>query len=462
MIVPSAKLIRIAGLIVVPLATTAGVFPDLAGLCIGSIVLFFLLAGIDAARGSTSLEGLALTLPAVVRLTKQRPGTIPVQLLNRTNRERPIRLGLALPAELETPDETRRVTLPIASVSATLQWAVTPSARGRHAISTAHLETPSPFGLWDVRQTIPTACEVRVYPDLRTESRSVAALFLNRAGTGIHAQRQLGRGREFEKLRDYLPGDPVEDIHWRATAKRRHPVTKVHQIERTQEVYVVVDASRLSAREVPQAGKETRNAEPGTRNNPGSDVPADTVLEHSLAAALLLAAVAERQGDLFGIVAFDDQIRRFVRARSGRSHFAVCRDALHNLQSRPVSPDFGDLCTTLRLRLRRRALLVFLTALDDSVLAESFLRGVDLLARQHLVQVIQPRPEGVEPVFAHDHIERTDELYAALAGQMRWQKLRALETELRRHNVRFALADHDRLAPEIIRQYLEVKARQLI
>ena len=64
MIVPSAKLIRASGLIVVPLATAAGVFPDLAGLGIGAIVLFFLLAGIDAARGAASLEGLTLTLPA--------------------------------------------------------------------------------------------------------------------------------------------------------------------------------------------------------------------------------------------------------------------------------------------------------------------------------------------------------------------------------------------------------------
>lgn len=457
MIAPAQKLLRLTAIVVVPLATVAGVFPEVAGLTVGAIVLFFLLAAIDALRATDSLNGLALTLPPVIRLVRGRPAAVAVQLHNRTNRDRPLRVGLALPPELISPEETRRLQLPIASVAVMLQWPVTATVRGRFNIATAHLETPSPFGLWDVRRAIPAACEVRSYPDLRPEQRSIAAVFLNRGGHGAHAQRQVGKGREFEKLREYLPGDPADDIHWRATAKRQHPVTKVFQLERTQEVYVVIDSSRLSAR--PCAVPRNETVDP-TGNSAGEP---ETVLDRCLSAALLLAAIAERQGDLFGVIAFDDQVRRFVRARSGRSHFAVCRDALHNVQSRPVSPDFEDICTTLRLRLRRRALLVFLTALDDSVLAESFERGASLIARQHLVQVIQPRPPGAKPVFTADRpVDSGDELYAALGGHLRWQRLRSLEQTLRRQNVRFAVSDHDAMTGLLIRQYLDVKARQLI
>lgn len=459
MIVPSQKLLRLTAIVVVPLAALAGIFPDVAGLTVGAIALFVLLAAIDGVRAATALNGLALTLPPVLRLTQGRPGSLAVQLHNRTNRDLPLRVGLALAAELTSPEETRRLQLPIASVAATLQWPLTARVRGRFNIPTAHLETPSPFGLWDVRRGIPTACEVRSYPDLRTEQRSVAAVFLNRGGNGAHAQRLVGKGREFEKLREYLPGDPAEDIHWRATAKRQHPVTKVFQLERTQEVYLVIDASRLSAR--PCAHPEKESIDGAATAAPVAEP--ETVLDRCLSAALLLAAVAERQGDLFGVVAFDDRVRQFVRARSGRGHFAVCRDALHHLHSRPVSPDFEDLCTTLRLRLRRRALLVFLTALDDSVLAESFGRGIGLLSRQHLVQVIQPRPPGAEPVFTPgQRMETGDDLYAAFGGHLRWQRLRALEQTLRRHSVRFAVSDHDSMTSLLIRQYLDVKARQLI
>jgi len=265
-------------------------------------------------------------------------------------------------------------------------------------------------------------------------------VFLNRAGAGAHIQRQVGQGREFEKLRDYAHRDPVTDIHWKATAKRGRPVTKVFQIERTQEVYVVLDASRLAGRE---AGDETD-------------------FERSLRAALVLAAAAERQGDLFGAVAFDSQVRRFVRAGGGRGHFAACRDALFALQPQPVTPDFEELCTELRLRLRRRALLLFLTALDDPVLAESFVRGMKLLSRQHLVVVVQPRPPGAHALFERRDVTNLNEVYADLAGHVRWQKLRLLEQVLRRQNVRFVLADHETLATTALRQYLAVKQRQLL
>jgi len=454
MFAPSAKLLRLTALVVVPLATLAGLFPDVAGLCAGAIVLLAILTLFDALRGHGALAGLAVTLPPVARLTRGRPGELAVQLHNRTNRDRELRLGLALPPELESPEEVRAVHLPIASVAATLTWPVTAQQRGRFGIANVHVGTPSPFGLWEIRRAIPAACEVRSYPDLRPEQKTVAAIFLSRGNIGSHAQRLVGKGREFEKLREYLPGDPAEDIHWRATAKRQQPVTKVFQLERTQEVYLVIDASRLSAR-------------PAARlvSSPATDAknPPETVLDRCVSAALLLAAVAERQGDLFGVIAFDDRVKRFVRARTGRGHFAVCRDALHHLQSRPVSPDFEVLCATLRIRLRRRALVVFLTALDDSVLAESFVRGADLIARQHLVQVIQPRPPGAEPAFSPTRpVQTGDDLYAALGGHLRWQRLRELEQVLRRHGVRFAVSDHDAMAGLLIRQYLDIKARQLI
>jgi hypothetical protein len=120
--------------------------------------------------------------------------------------------------------------------------------------SSCHLEAASPWGLWAVRARRSVRTEVRVYPNLFTERKSVAALFLNRGNFGARALRQVGQGRDFEKLRDYVHGASYDEIHWKATAKRGRPVTKVFQIERTQELYVIIDASRLSARPTQVAG----------------------------------------------------------------------------------------------------------------------------------------------------------------------------------------------------------------
>jgi uncharacterized protein (DUF58 family) len=292
----------------------------------------------------------------------------------------------------------------------------------------------------------------------------LAALFLNRGAFGVHAQRQIGRGREFEKLREYNSGDSIEDVHWKATAKRGHPVTKVFQIERTQEVYVIIDASRLSGRRV--SGLEvgvsgSRNANTAQSETQNSKLET-TSIERFITAALVLGLAAEQQGDLFGVLTFSDKIETFLRARNGKAHYHACRDALYTLQAREVTPDFEELSTFIRLRLRRRALLLFLTSLDDPVAAESFVRSMNLLCRQHLVLVNMLQPPGVRPLFSNERVESATELYGELAGHLRWHALRELEKVLQRRGVRLSLLPSERLAVDLVSQYVNVKQRQLI
>jgi uncharacterized protein (DUF58 family) len=282
---------------------------------------------------------------------------------------------------------------------------------------------------------------VLVYPNLLLERNACASLFLHRQSPGAHAQRQIGKGRDFEQLRDYISGDSYEDIHWKATAKRGHPVTKIFQIERTQEIYVVVDASRLSARLAPGGV---------------------TILERFITAGLVLGLAARQQGDLFGLVTFSDRIENFVRARNGRAHYNLCRDAIYALHPRPATPDFEELASFLRLRLRRRALIVVLTSLDDPVLAESFVRGMDLVRRQHVVLVNMMQPPEIGPMFSGPAPARLDDLYQRLGGHILWNSLRELQILLQRRGVRFSLVRNEALSAQLITQYLSVKRRQML
>jgi uncharacterized protein (DUF58 family) len=301
----------------------------------------------------------------------------------------------------------------------------------------------SPLGFWAPRKTLLVDSEIRVYPNLLSERKHLAALFLHRGALGLHVQRQVGKGRDFEKLREYVPGDSFDEIHWKATARRAKPITKVFQIERTQEIYVVVDASRLSARQ----------AEP---HSP------DSILERLVTAALVLGLAAEQQGDLFGLLAFTNKVETFVRAKSGKTHYSACRDALYTLEPEIVTPDFDELCTFIRLRLRRRALILFLTSLDDPALAENFVRNVELIRRQHLILVNMIRQSGTTPLFTDPGIESVDDLYRRLGGHLRWHKLRQLEKTLQRRGIRFSLIENERLSADLVSQYLSVKQRQLI
>ncbi len=461
MIVPRFRLLFWVTAVVLPFALIGAVSPPAAGLsllCIGGLLVVVLA---DALGAGKSLAGIGVELPLVARMSKDREARLELRIRNQRQRPRFLRVGLAWPREIQTESETLDTLLPDHGVWSRLAWSCTPRKRGNYRFDAAYVEGRSPFGFWSVRKTLPVQSEIRVYPNLLSERKSVAALFLNRGAFGVHAQRQVGKGRDFEKLREYVPGDDYTEIHWKATARRGRPITKVFQIERTQEVYVIVDASRLSAR---VTGPEPRVEGRGPDEQPPTfDLrPSTTVLERFVTAALVLGLAAERQGDLFGLLTFTDQVEKFVRAKNGKNHYGTCRDALYTLQPKITTPDFDELCTFIRLRLRRRALLVFLTALDDPALAENFVRNLDLIRRQHLVLVNMLPMPGVKPLFTDPDVSGLDDLYGQLGGHLRWQKLRELQKILQRRGVRFSLLNHERLSAELVSQYLGIKQRQLI
>ena len=474
MIVPRSRLLFWVAAVVLPFSVIGSVLPEMLVIALLFIATLLLLALVDAALALGALKDIALKLPELIRLSKDRPGIIELRIKNDGQKSRRVRLGLAFPCEIESPQEDLHVALPGGSEWSRVNWPCQPFKRGNYFLQHAYLERASFMGFWSVRSSSPVKSEIRVYPNLLTERKHIAALFLNRGSFGLHARRQVGKGRDFEKLREYIPGDSYDEIHWKATAKRGHPVTKVFQIERTQEVYVIIDASRLTGRvaavagsgcAVPSSGfrvSSSRLADAGAINSKLGTPNSELVLERFITAALALGLAAEQQGDLFGLLTFTDKVGAFIRARNGKAHYNACRDALYTLEPQTVTPDFDEVASFIRLRLRRRALLVFLTALDDPLLTESFVRNVDLLCRQHLVVVNMMQPPGADPLFTGPDVSSMDDLYQHLGGHIRWQKLRELEKVLRRRGVRFSLLENEKMSAQLVSQYLEVKQRQTL
>ena len=189
-------------------------------------------------------------------------------------------------------------------------------------------------------------------------------------------------------------------------------------------------------------------------------VGSEAILEHHLRAALVLGMVAERQGDLFGLLTFSDKVDGFLRARNGKPHYNACRELLTTLHPRLVTPDFDDLFSFLRLRLRRRALIIILTDLNDPVLAERFVQGSNLIARQHLLLVDMVRPPGSKMLFSQPDADSVDSLYDRLAGHMLLHDTMELKNTLHRHGVTLSLLDDSRLTADLVSQYLTIKQRQ--
>ena len=432
MIVPTPRLILLSALVALPACAVIPLLPKAAEAAVLVIALGTVVAAADAALGMRPPRALSIEAPAFVRLTERRAGAIHVVIGNALPHPLTVRIALVLPDGITSSERLAPVQAPAGRSS--VDYAITGTTRGTRLLEQARIESRSLLGLWHVRTALALTCELRVYPDLR--DRATAALFQRARAAGGRLTRQFGKGREFDRLRQFVPGDSIEDVHWKATAKRGVPVVKLFRLEHSQQVYVALDCSRLSALE--------------------------SRLDGYVDAALHLALCAEQQGDRFGLILFSDRVHRVVEARRGSPHFRLCRDAVYNAKPRGVNPDFAEVCDSLQRKLTRRSLIVFLTCLDDTFLAESFERDITIMARRHLLLVHLMRAAETKPMFSGDTPENLDGAYFALASQLHWNRIRRLQIALQNRGVRLSMLDPARAKEQVAAAYLDVKRRQLL
>ena len=453
MIAPRTQMLIWTGLCLIATALLGAFAPGQAGLAYAAAGIAMIVPVFDALLAGRGLEAMTVDRKNLVRMAKGVEGKLELRISTDSLRPVSIRIGLAVPQELGCSREQLLLAWPCGAAAIDVAFDCLPIRRGSYTVRNCYLGAASPLGFWLKRRTVEIELEVRVYPNMFGERRMLSGLFLNRGGIGIHSQRQVGQGRDFEKLREYIPGDGFDEIHWKATAKRGRPVTKVFQLERTQEVYVIIDSSRLSGRLPTLQPSESEG---------GNHVLPVTCLERFVTAAFVMGLAAQRQGDLFGVVSFSDKVDRFIRAGSGKNHYNACREALYALQPKRVSPDISELFTFIRTRLRRRALLIVLTSLDDPIVAESFIESIPLIARQHLVMVNMIQLPGVGPVFSGQPVSGVSDIYSDLAGHLQWNKLRELGKSLHRHGVNCNLLANETLCLQVVSEYINVKQRQLL
>ena len=455
MFVPSKHLLWLVGLVITPLGFVLGVggvsFPVVTLVC--GLVLGVCL--LDALGSMNALRGVEVLFPDLVRTSKGKRFTLEATVTDSAHAVRRLDLGLAVPQTLEADNFIISISLGADDKPRTADWKLLALERGSIKLDAVHVQTPSALRLWDIRRSLPIRCEIRAYPDLSREKNVLAPLFFRRGAIGSHQVRQLGKGREFEQLRAYLPGDSYDDIYWKGTAKRRFPVTMMHQIERTQELHVILDVSRRSARPLDAMSRGV---------NPEQDRFAPrTQCERFIQAALVLALAAEQQGDRFGMMVFSDQVHTILPAGGGRAHYNACRDTLYTLQPRVVSPDFAELFIQVGNRMRHRSLVIILTDLAEPWLSESFTEAVQQAARRHVVLVHVLGSKEFQPLFERGtDIGHADDLYARLAGHMMWTELQGTARELKQSGVHLTSSLQENLVADVVTEYLNVKRRQIL
>ena len=354
-----------------------------------------------------------------------------LELASAASRPLVVRLREALhPALAASPRRTELEVPRRARVAWT--YRIQPRRRGEHSAGPLTARVLGPWRLAWSQQHLLRPEPLRVYPQVRWDGKVGRLLLLaHRHALGRNPKRLQGLGTELYALREYLPGDPPNKVHWKATARHGRLVSREETWERGGRLIILLDCGR---------GMSGRDGELSK-------------LDHALAASLALTRVAASRGDQVTLVAFSDRIERSVRIHSGHRSIHAAYGNLYDLDARLAEPAFDLAAETAHQLEARRSTVVLFTSVVDLAAAELLRRAVLHLERRHrpiLINLQDPELVALaldEPEAAEDAFAKVSALEILLAN-------RRLGSRLRHAGIRVVNTSADRLALETLEAYL--------
>lgn len=421
-----------AGLVAV-LGAAAVLFAPRPGLAmLGVVTLLTALVLLDVlAAGSTRTVTFQRTGPHLVRLGESAT----VELLARNHGRRRVR-GIvrdAWPPSAAAEPRQRPVSIGSGRQQRVV-FTLTPTRRGERRPTAVTLRSLGPLGIAGRQGTHSLPWSLRVVPPFLSRRHLPAKLARLRDFEGQIPALVRGQGTEFDSLREYVVGDDVRSIDWRATARRRDVVVRTWRPERDRRVLIVLDSGRTSAGRV---GIWPR-------------------LDWSMDAALLLAAVASHAGDRVDFLAHDRAVRAWSAAAPKTQLLSSLVNVMAPIEAELVESDFAAMVSAVLTRARRRCLVVLLTDLNSTTMQEGLLPVLPRLAGTHHVLVAAVSdPQVARMAEGRGTSER---VYDAAAAEHQRQERRRITALLRSHTVDVVDVVPEDIASALTDAYLEMKA----
>lgn len=336
--------------------------------------------------------------------------------------------------QLETDETMVRVP---AQTAIQVENSALPISRGSDTFEMVALWHENRVGLLRrrVRYTLPEP--FRVYPDLAAVERYGALHVRNKIlEAGLRRMRLRGGGSEFESLREYAAGDAFRTVDWKATARRGKLMVVQHEVERSQDVMLVLDCGRLMTARVGDQRK----------------------LDYAITAALSLASIASLARDRVGVTAFASEMLVARAPRSTASSVRALTNAVCDLEPRFEESDYARAASYLRSRLHRRTLIVLFTDVIDPVAQSTVLAELNSLAKRHVVLCVFMNDRAVVDALSAVP-DRVDEAYQMdIALGLAHERAHAAAT-LARSGIDVLDVPAAQLAVATIDKYLLIKQR---
>ncbi len=321
-----------------------------------------------------------------------------------------------------------------------IRYTLRPVSRGEFHFGNLLVFASSPIGFVKRRFTFDQHMMLPSYPSfLKLRQFELMAISDRLINVGIKKIRRVGQSTEFDHIREYVPGNDIRTINWKASARARHLMVNHFMDERAQQVYSVINTGRIMQMPFEKL----------------------SLLDYAINASLVLSHIAYIKHDKPGLVTFSNTLQSAVAADRKGNQLYRLQEALYNVKTDFQETNYEVLLNFTRTRLTQRSLILLYTNFETLNSLTRQIKYLKQIARNHLVVVIIFENTELHGLLTQAAVN-TGELYRqTIAKKFDYEK-QQIALELQHSKIQCVYTKPEDLTVATLNKYLELKARGMI
>jgi len=319
-----------------------------------------------------------------------------------------------------------------------LNYDLKPNERGVYNFGKINVYTSSPLQLATRKYILGEETSLKCYPSfLKIQEFNIKA-FTNTTSYGTKKIRRIGHSLEFEQIKEYVSGDDIRTLNWKATAKRNQLMINQYIEEKSQSVYSIIDKGRIMQMSFNKL----------------------TLLDYAINATLAISNVVLKKQDKIGMLTFSKKLEDWVVAERRNSQMNLISESLYNIKTDFSESDFSQLYTVVKRKITQRSLLIIYTNFDTMDGLDRQLPYLRALAKNHLLLVVFFKNTELNKMITKN-VENIEDAYDTIIAEKFMYEKKQIVTKLKKYGIQAVLTKPENLTGNTINKYLELKSRGL-
>jgi len=367
------------------------------------------------------------------------PNKVTLEITNESSRVLSLRVIDELPIQFQKRDFSEEIFL-TADQRRVFSYELTPTERGEYDFGAVNVFMETKIGLVQRRWREAYEMSVPVYPSIvQMKQFELRAFDRVTNQQGIKKMRRIGHSYEFEQIKNYVRGDDIRSINWKATGRRGQLMINQYEDERAQQIYCVIDKSR--SMKMPFNGL--------------------SLMDYAINTSLVISNIALQKFDKAGLITFSDKLGTTIKADRKANHLNKILQSLYRERERPVEANYELLYQTARKIIKGRSLVLLYTNFESMYALDRVLPMLRRVNTLHLLVVVFFENTEIKE-FSEADAKDLSEIYTQTVARQFLAEKAAMVQKLKQYGIQAVLTAPEDLSVNTINKYLELKSRGLI